>query len=183
MSKGDIVVKAANVLRREIPAAISRAPAPVRARFSQFAKNMGMTALAGGAFVGGEAVVENLFSDHLDATDSNDIRVAAEAAVRAGVNPEDLISAAAIKADPKLAQMRASLNKLALELANKQVNDGDKTLSMTGDDDIAKDLLRRRRVAMALRIFGSAEAYMLVIPNGGIPPEDFAWYESVIRGF
>jgi len=108
------------------------------------------------------------------------LKIATEALVRAGVNVDDLIPADVVGQNRVFAQIRQSALGLVGNMQNRFQAGSDQTLS-SGQDDIAKDELRKERVKTALRVFGSAKAYFLCIPNGGIPVDDFVWYERIIQ--
>jgi len=108
------------------------------------------------------------------------LKIATEAMALAGVNVNDLIPEDVAGNNRIFAQIRASAINLVGSMQARYDAGSDKTLS-SGQDDIAKDELRRERVKAALRVFGSSKAYFLCIPNGGIPVEDFVWYERIIQ--
>lgn len=108
------------------------------------------------------------------------LAVAAQALVRSGVNPDDVIPQDLIGKDRTLANIRAGADRIAAELQAKFAAGSDRTLNQ-GESGIAADALRRKRVEVALSICGSAERYFLLVPSGGIPVEDFVWYRTVIQ--
>lgn len=109
------------------------------------------------------------------------LKVTTEALVRAGVPVDDILPEDITGGNNVLTQVRASAMKIVGTMQGRYQAGSDTSLQ-TGDavGDIARDKLRKKRVKTALRIFGSAQAYFLTNPNGGIPVDDFTWYQQVI---
>jgi hypothetical protein len=107
------------------------------------------------------------------------LKIAAEALVRSGVDVNDVLPRDLIGSDKTLQQIRSAADKIAGSLQAQFASGSDKTLNQ-GGEAIAADALRRTRVEAALSVYGSGKRYFLCHPNGGIPAEDFAWYDAVI---
>lgn len=107
--------------------------------------------------------------------------VVAGAMVRSGFRVEDVLPADIVGEDKHLQQIRASAMEIVGRMQNQYAAGSDKSLQQSSSD-IAADMLRVERVKTALNVFGSARAYTLCMPNGGIPADDFVWYDRVVRG-
>lgn len=107
------------------------------------------------------------------------MKVATEALVRSGVKVDDILPVDVVGNDAQLQRIRASALTLVGSLQTRFAQGSDTTLAGPVDQ-IAKDALRKERVQTVLRVYGSQKAYFLCHPNGGVPPEDFVWYERVI---
>jgi hypothetical protein len=108
------------------------------------------------------------------------LKIAAEALVRSGISPNDVLPSDLIGRDKTLQVIRLAADRIAQSMQQQFAAGSDKTLAQ-GEGGIAADALRRRRVEAALGVYGSATNYFLCHPNGGIPAEDFAWHRAVIQ--
>lgn len=108
------------------------------------------------------------------------LKIATEALVTAGVPADAVIPTDMIGENQVLARIRQSAQTLMGQMQSQYAAGSDKSLAGSSDD-IARDVIRKKRVATALRIYGSAQAYFLVHPQGGIPAEDFVWFDRVIK--
>lgn len=108
------------------------------------------------------------------------LKVASEALLRSGIMLGDVLPRDLIGNDVQLMQIRQSAESLVKGLQGQYLQGSDRTLAQ-GQAAIAADVLRKKRVKAALSVYGSAETYFLCHPNGGIPAEDFAWYQAVGR--
>lgn len=107
------------------------------------------------------------------------LKITTDALVTAGIPVDAVIPQDLVGTNEVLGRIRASAQALVSTMQSK-FQAGSDTSLVQGEDGIVKDVIRKKRVATALRIFGSANAYFLVNPNGGIPAEDFVWYSRVI---
>lgn len=105
------------------------------------------------------------------------LSVVAGALARAGMRIDDLMPADLVGMNPALQQIRRTLMVTANSMQGRFDAGSDNSLSL----GIEGDIIRKRRVQTALRVYGSEEAYFLCHPNGGIPRGDFAWYKAVIN--
>lgn len=105
------------------------------------------------------------------------LSVAGGALVRAGLSPDDIIPKDMIGSNSALQAIRATLDKTASAMQSTYNKGSDTTLN----DDVEGDVVRRRRVEAAIRVYGNEETYFLCHPTGGIPRADFVWYRAVIR--
>lgn len=99
------------------------------------------------------------------------------ALARAGFAVNDLVPQDLVGMNPALQSIRATLVRTAGAMQSHFDSGADRTLN----NDVEGDIIRKKRVQVALRVYGSEEAYFLCHPNGGIPREDFAWFNAVIR--
>lgn len=105
------------------------------------------------------------------------LSIVAGALARAGVRVDDIISVDAAGSDAKLAAIRSGLLASVSNMQNRYDSASDDSLPQ----GVEGDIMRKKRVQTALRVYGSEEAYFLCHPNGGIPRGDFAWYAAVIK--
>lgn len=105
------------------------------------------------------------------------LSIAAGALNRAGVDANDIIPEDVVGMSPALQQIKARLTAEVVNLRNRYDQGADRTLS----EGVEGDILRKKRVSTALRVFGSEESYFLCNPNGGIPREDFAWFRALFN--
>lgn len=103
--------------------------------------------------------------------------VVAGAMALAGVNVNDILSVDAAGSDQKLLAIRETLLNSVSGMQSRYDAQADNSLP----EGVEGDILRKKRVQTALRVYGSEEAYFLCHPNGGIPRADFAWFAAVIR--
>lgn len=111
-------------------------------------------------------------------TDPRKLSVVASALATAGVSPDDLVSKDLAAVNPQLAQIRATIERIAASQRD-QFDRGSDQIVAASDSDTARDVLRKQRVSAVLAVYGSADAYFLCHPNGGVPRADFAWYKSM----
>lgn len=102
-------------------------------------------------------------------------RVVVEGVARAGVSMDDVLPAAWTANSPVYLQIRQSGEAILNQMRAKNQAGSDTTLG-TNVADIAADMIRKRRVQTALRVYGDKESYFLCHPSGGIPEADFIWY-------
>lgn len=107
--------------------------------------------------------------------DAGRLAIAAGALSRAGFHVDDLVNVDLAGQDANLAKIRARLLGEAETLQTRFDSGADTHLSQSVEGDI----IRKRRVAAALRVYGSEGTYFLCHPNGGIPRDDFAWYAAM----
>lgn len=105
------------------------------------------------------------------------LSVVTGALVRAGFRPDDLVPADLAGTNAALMQVRETLLRTAGQMQQTYDLGSDRTLN----NDVEGDVIRKKRVQVALRVYGSEEAYFLCHPTGGIPRADFAWYNAVIK--
>jgi len=111
----------------------------------------------------------------------NDVRklsVVTGALASAGVKPDDLVPRDLVALDPQLAQVRSTIERIASNMRD-QFDRGSDNILAASQEDIARDVLRRQRVDAVLRVYGTAEAYFLCHPNGGVPRADFSWHKAM----
>lgn len=108
------------------------------------------------------------------------LKVASEALLRSGVMLGDVLPRDLIGNDVQLIQIRQSAEGLVRTLQGQYLQGSDRSLAQ-GQAAIAADVLRKKRVKAALGVYGNADTYFLCHPNGGIPAEDFAWYQALNR--
>lgn len=108
------------------------------------------------------------------------MKVTTDAMLTSGIMLGDVLPRDVIGMDEQLQQIRRSAELLVDKLRTRFDSGSDKTL-VTDESQIAADVLRKKRVQVALQIFGSPANYFLVNPNGGIPAQDFSWYASMFQ--
>jgi len=113
-------------------------------------------------------------------SNANRLKVVTDGLLNSGVMLGDVLPRDLIGDNEELMQIRAGAERLVGQLRAKFQQGADSTLEIT-DERIAADVIIKRRVKAALQIFGSAENYFLVNPNGGISVKEFAWHDAVIR--
>lgn len=107
--------------------------------------------------------------------------IAANSLVRAGMSIDDVLPADLVGENVQLAKIREGALRLTGAFQNQLAAGSSKLITQT-TDHIAADMFRRQAVEVALSVYGSANRYALCHPNGGIPVEDFVWYDRVVRG-
>jgi len=110
--------------------------------------------------------------------DPRKLSVVAGALAAGGVSVDDLVPKDLAAINPQLAQIRASVETVAMNMRGQFDRGSDSTVAAS-DLDTARDILRKQRVRAVLDVYGSAEKYFLCHPNGGIPRGDFAWFSSM----
>lgn len=110
--------------------------------------------------------------------DARKLSVVAGALAAGGIAVDDIIPRDLAAVNPQLAQIRASVQSVAVNLRSRFDDGSDRTLGASAEDT-ARDLLRKQRVRAVLDVYGSPDTYFLCHPNGGVPREDFAWYKSM----
>lgn len=166
---GETMGKYANVARRAAEATQKYAPAVVSTVNSTLA-----------AVTGGKVATAEEVSSYVGNNPAR-LKVTTEAMLRAGINMGDVIPRDLIGNDKNMMAIRTSAERLVATLQQRFEAGSDKTLDQ-GVDNAVADLMRRKRVEAVRGIYGNEAAYFLCHPNGGVPPSDFAWYDTVIRG-
>lgn len=105
--------------------------------------------------------------------------VMADALVRSGVRPDDIIPPDLAGTTPELKKIKDAAYALASKLQARFTAGADPTIVPAAAEQAAGDLLRVKRVQAALRVFGDEATYFLCNPNGGIPASDFAFFRSM----
>lgn len=107
--------------------------------------------------------------------------VAVGALASAGIHPDHILPEDVVGQNPILAAIRQEAMNTFTRMQSQFNRGSDKTLQIA-PSGIANDKIRRKRIEAVLAIYGTKEAYFLCHPNGGVPVEDFTWYDQVIRG-
>lgn len=102
------------------------------------------------------------------------LAVVASAAVRAGMNPNEVFTDNIVGSSAFLMKLRDRLGAAAASLS-AAVDTRGFGPQVTVDDTVS-DEVRARRVRAALRVFGSAENYAL---SQGLTSADFAWFNRM----
>lgn len=105
-------------------------------------------------------------------------QVVVEQLVRAGFDVDDLLPQSLVTADADLAKLRADVINVVGAFASRVKAEAFNEFAPAGDD-VARDVLRTKRVKSALAVFGSKDAYFAC---QGLSPDDFVWYDRVILG-
>ena len=114
-------------------------------------------------------------------TDAGKAKVVLEAAAVAGVPVNQLFPVGMVNANESMRYLSDSVEKLSLNMQKRFDRGSDSSLNQ-GPQGIAADVIRRQRVEAVLSVYRSKDAYFLCHPMGGVPAEDFVWYETVILG-
>lgn len=112
--------------------------------------------------------------------DAARLRVTTEAMLRGGVAIDDILPKDLTGSNQQLTKLREVGLALVATLGSQYDRGSDKSLAQ-GPANIAADVLRKKRVRAVIDVYGTKENYFLCHPNGGVPVEDFVWYDQVIR--
>lgn len=107
--------------------------------------------------------------------------VVGDALIRSGVSVDDIFPMDIVKVQPNLMAMRQAAHALADRLGQQFSAGSDKVVPAQSSADMAADIIRIKRVNAVLDVYGSEERYFLCHPNGGVPPEDFAYKRAIQR--
>lgn len=154
-------------------AAVAAGSAVVKYAPAVYDKGMELVAKATSGRVKSAADIVSFVKD-----DPRKLSVVAGALAAGGVAPNDIIPRDLAGQNAQLAQIRATIEGVAVQMRNKYDGGSNSVVAAT-DIDTARDVLRKEAVQAVLAVYGSADTYFKCHPNGGVPRSDFAWYRSM----